>query len=171
MQSHLTLFYVITYYSFTALFSTLFSRVLLDLTNNLVIWEFPPDVLCELLVLATCHIFAYFTPPPIDLVCLVIFRKYPVQIIKLQIDHLFSFFLLVGQSQKRTEFEYRYLWQRNTCFMTLKQLRTFVAVLSSCAFHLCVGDTNIAGKTLYHLPSIYRVLEDCDPSTGRFQAV
>jgi hypothetical protein len=110
-------------------------------------------------------------PPPPNLVCIVIFGKYPKQIIKLQIDHLFSIFRLVGQSQKRTEFEYRYLWQRSTCFITLKQLLTFVTVVSSCAFHLCVGNTNIVGKTLYHLANSYRVLEDCGASTIRFQAV
>jgi len=86
-------------------------------------------------------------------------------------DHLFSIFILVGQSQKRTEFEYRYLWQRSTCFITLKQLHTFVTVVSSCAFHLCVGNTNIVEKTLYHLPNSYRLLEDRGASTVRFQAV
>jgi len=134
MQSQLTLFYIIIYYSFTVLFSVLFSRVLLYLTNNLVIWEFPPNFLYELLVLASCHMFDYFTP--LDLVCLVIFGKYPGQIIKQQIVWpCFLVFLLVGQAQNCTEFEYLYLWQRNYQFHDTEA----TAHVFYCGKHLCIS--------------------------------
>jgi hypothetical protein len=151
-----TLIYLITCHSFTVVFSILFSRVLLDPTIS-SFENFHQTFCTSCWYSLPATRLSNFTP--IDVICLVIFSKYPVHSIKLQIVlptfHGFCYYLANHKSAQNlsTGISDNVL----TCFMTLNQLGTLVTAVSSCVFHLCVENTNIVGKTRYSLLSSYRV--------------